>query len=66
MKSVYHVEKNFTEKDARDIVNDKRNYGFKDHGVTSLGKILDVIVGIEAFRESLKKARPRYSEVNIT
>jgi len=54
-ESMFSVKKNFSDEDAKAIINDERNYSFekaKNH-VTLIGKLCDVVVPKNAFRRAI-------------
>ena len=55
-KETFYVDANFTYKDSLEILQNPANYGFSRSPVTSVGKLCDVIVSVEAFKMAVVDA----------
>ena len=52
-KTMFHEEANFTREEALQILQDKRNNNFRKKALTTVGKLCDVTVNPEEFRQAL-------------
>ena len=56
-KDMFHLKTNFTERQAIELFEDERNYGYLKNPVLSLGKLHDAIVDENGFKEALLALR---------
>ena len=53
-KDIFQIKTNFTERQAMDLFEDERNYGYIRNPVLSVGKLYDTIVDEAGYRKALK------------
>ena len=57
LKELFGRNGNISEQQALAIFQDKRNYGYKDKAVISLGKLCNVIVDETGFKNALMQVK---------